>query len=43
VTVPKAQIATRSSEKLSIMPEDLADKVTDNGVRDVTAYLMGGK
>ena len=43
VTVSKAQIAKRSAEKLSIMPEDLADKVTDSGVRDVTAYLMGGK
>ena len=43
VTVPKAQIAKRSTEKLSIMPDDLADRVTDNGVRDVTAYLMGGK
>jgi hypothetical protein len=23
------------------MPDDLADRVTDNGVRDVTVYLMG--
>ena len=33
VTVAKAQIAKRSTEKLSIMPDDLADRVTDNGVR----------
>ena len=43
VSVPKAEIAKRSTEKVSIMPDDLADRVTDNGVRDVTAYLMGGK
>jgi putative heme-binding domain-containing protein len=43
VSVPKAQIAKRSTEKLSIMPDDLADKVTDNGVRDVTAFLIGAK
>jgi putative heme-binding domain-containing protein len=40
VTVPKAQIAKRSTARASIMPEDLPDKVTDAGVRDVTAYIM---
>jgi putative heme-binding domain-containing protein len=40
VTVAKAQIARRTTERVSIMPEDLPDKVTDAGVRDVTAYLM---
>jgi putative heme-binding domain-containing protein len=40
VTVPKAQIKNRSREKVSIMPDDLADRVTDAGVRDVTAYVM---
>jgi putative heme-binding domain-containing protein len=40
VTIAKAQIAKRSTERASIMPEDLADKVTDAGVRDVTAYIM---
>ncbi len=39
-TVPKAQIAKRATERTSIMPEDLPDKVTDAGVRDVTAYIM---
>jgi putative heme-binding domain-containing protein len=43
VTIPKTEIAKRSTEKLSIMPDDLADRVTDNGVRDVTAYLMNVK
>ena len=40
VTVAKAQIARRTTERTSIMPEDLPDKVTDAGVRDVTAYIM---
>jgi putative heme-binding domain-containing protein len=40
VTVAKAQIAKRSTERTSIMPENLPDTVTDNGVRDVTAYIM---
>jgi putative heme-binding domain-containing protein len=40
VTVAKAQIAKRSTERMSIMPENLPDMVTDNGVRDVTAYIM---
>jgi putative heme-binding domain-containing protein len=42
VTVPKAQIAKRTREKASIMPDDLADKVGDAAVRDVTAYLLEG-
>ena len=40
VTVPKAQIAKRTTEPVSIMPADIADQVTDDGVRDVTAYVM---
>jgi putative heme-binding domain-containing protein len=40
VTVAKGEIAKRTTERVSIMPEDLADKVTDNGVRDVTVYLL---
>jgi putative heme-binding domain-containing protein len=40
VTVPKAQIARRSTEPASIMPDNLPDTVTDAGVRDVTAYVM---
>ena len=43
VTVVKATIAKRTTERVSIMPDDLADRVTDNGVRDVTVYLMGAK
>ena len=42
VAVPQAQIATRAREKASIMPNDLADKVGDAAVRDVTAYLLEG-
>jgi putative heme-binding domain-containing protein len=40
VTIAKAQIAKRSTEGSSIMPDDLPDRVTDAGVRDVTAYIM---
>jgi putative heme-binding domain-containing protein len=40
VTIQKSQIRNRTKEKVSIMPDDLADRVTDAGVRDVTAYVM---
>jgi putative heme-binding domain-containing protein len=40
LTVPAAQVASRTTEPVSIMPTDLPDTVTDAGVRDVTAYLM---
>jgi putative heme-binding domain-containing protein len=40
VNVQKGQIRSRTKEKVSIMPNDLADRVTDDGVRDVTAYVM---
>ena len=36
----RTQIAKRTTEPTSIMPDDIADKVTDAGVRDVTAYVM---
>jgi putative heme-binding domain-containing protein len=42
MAVAKAQIAKRGREKASIMPNDLADKVGDGAVRDVTAYLLEG-
>jgi putative heme-binding domain-containing protein len=40
VTVAKNQVAKRATDAKSIMPDDIADKVTDAGVRDVTAYIM---
>jgi putative heme-binding domain-containing protein len=40
VTVAKAQIAKRTTERTSIMPDDIADTVSDAGVRDVTSYIM---
>lgn len=40
VTLRKAQVKSRTREKASIMPDDLADRVTDDGVRDVAAYVM---
>jgi putative heme-binding domain-containing protein len=42
VTVPKAQVATQTKERASIMPDDLVDRVGDNAIRDVTVYLIGG-
>jgi hypothetical protein len=38
----KAQLAKRTKERVSIMPDDLVDKVGDAAVRDVTAYLLEG-
>ena len=40
IAVAKTEIAKRSTENRSIMPDDIADKATDNGVRDVTVYLL---
>jgi putative heme-binding domain-containing protein len=40
IAIAKAQIAKRTTEPTSIMPADIADQVTDTGVRDVTAYVM---
>jgi len=40
IAVAKGEIAKRSTENRSIMPDDIADKATDNGVRDVTVYLL---
>ena len=40
IALAKAQVAKRTAERNSIMPDDLADTVTDAGVRDVTAYIM---
>jgi putative heme-binding domain-containing protein len=42
VTVPKAQIAKRTKERVSLMPDDLVDRVGDAAIRDVTAYLLEG-
>jgi putative heme-binding domain-containing protein len=40
ITLVKTRIAKRTTEPSSIMPADIADQVTDAGVRDVTAYVM---
>ena len=40
IALAKAQVTKRTAERSSIMPDDLADTVTDAGVRDVTAYIM---
>ena len=39
-TVLKTNIGKRTTERVSIMPDDLIDKVGDTGIRDVVAYLM---
>ena len=39
-TVLKANVGKRSTERVSIMPDDLIDAVGDPGIRDVVAYLM---
>jgi putative heme-binding domain-containing protein len=42
VSVPKSQIVKRGKETVSVMPDDLADKIGDAAIRDVTVYLIGG-
>jgi putative heme-binding domain-containing protein len=44
VAVPKAQITKRTKEPVSIMPDDLPDKISggDAAIRDIAAYLMTG-
>jgi putative heme-binding domain-containing protein len=43
VTVQKANIAARSTDNDSIMPDDLPDTVGDANLAHVTAFLMGGQ
>ena len=40
VTVAEGADRQADHRAASIMPADIADQVTDNGVRDVTAYVM---
>ena len=42
VTVQKSQVGKRTTERTSIMPQDLPDRVGDPNVRDVGACLMAG-
>ncbi len=39
-TILKSNIGKRTTERVSVMPDDLIDTVGDNGIRDVVAYLM---
>lgn len=41
-TVQKTNVATRSTVRESIMPEDLPDRVGDQNIANVVAFLMGG-
>jgi putative heme-binding domain-containing protein len=40
ITLARGEIRNRTRDKASVMPDDIADRVTDDGVRDVTAYVM---
>jgi putative heme-binding domain-containing protein len=42
VNVAKAEIAKRTKEPASIMPDDLPDRIGDPAIRDISAYLMTG-
>ena len=44
LSVAKAEIAKRTKEPVSIMPDDLPDRIRggDPSIRDISAYLMTG-
>jgi putative heme-binding domain-containing protein len=42
LSVAKTEIAKRARETMSIMPDDLADRIGDPAIRDISAYLMTG-
>ncbi len=42
LNVAKAEIAKRTKEPVSIMPDDLPDRIGDPAIRDISAYLMTG-
>jgi putative membrane-bound dehydrogenase-like protein len=41
ILVPKDEIESRATSKLSMMPEGIFEKLTDQEVRDLVAYLRG--
>ena len=41
IVVPKTEIEARAVSKLSMMPEGIFEKLTDQEVRDLVAYLRG--
>jgi putative heme-binding domain-containing protein len=41
ITVQVSQVRTRTTERNSIMPDDLPDRVGDQNLANVVAYLMG--
>ena len=43
VTIQKAQIVRRTSDSNSVMPSDLPDKLGDQNITHIVAYLMAGK
>jgi putative heme-binding domain-containing protein len=43
VIVPKKEIESRTASPLSLMPDGLLDKMTNEEIRDLVAYLAGPK
>jgi putative heme-binding domain-containing protein len=43
VTVPKQEIQSRTKSPVSMMPEGMLDKLTNDEVRDLVAYLVGSE
>ena len=41
ILVPKEEIESRTVSKLSMMPEGIFDKLSEQEVRDLVAYLRG--
>ena len=41
IVIPKDEIESRTVSKMSMMPEGLFDKLSDQEVRDLVAYLRG--
>ena len=42
LSVAKAEISKRAKEPVSVMPDDLPDRIGDPAIRDISAYLMTG-
>jgi putative heme-binding domain-containing protein len=41
LVLPKSEIESRAESKLSMMPEGIFEKLADQEVRDLVAYLRG--
>jgi putative heme-binding domain-containing protein len=43
LVIPKAEIEIRKESRQSIMPEEILEKLSDDEIRDLFAYLMGAE